>query len=255
MGCNRRGRQGINYGRVGRDVTKPSAFIIGIGMALLLCAGAEAQTRGRHSAPVRVPVTSGARIVRMAPPQAALTQFSRGIRVLPASGFTTFGAFPDGSFPVPGLGFDFVHFAAVHPHFQATHSHRQITPIIPIGFPFFSEPAAPQIIVMPQPPVVVLQQPGVMENAGESTGHVRAADATEIMVPARAVEPSRDVGEFVLVRRDGRLVFAVAFSAEGGQLIYITREGVRRSLPLAELDIEATRRMNEERGTTLHLPV
>lgn len=76
----------------------------------------------------------------------------------------------------------------------------------------------------------------------------------ENLVAARASEPLRDVGEFVLVRRDGRLLFAVAFSAEGDQLIYITREGVRRSLPLAELDIEATRRMNEERGTTLRLP-
>jgi len=37
-------------------------------------------------------------------------------------------------------------------------------------------------------------------------------------------------------------------------MIYITPEGNRRKITLAELDVDATRKMNEERGTTISLP-
>ncbi len=231
------------------------ALAVGVAMALVLGPGAEAQMRGRHRAPAQVPVSSGARLVRMVPPQTALTRSTRSVVLLSAPGFTPLDSFSGGLFPVPGLGFDFVHLAAVNPNFRATTSPRHITPIIPIGFPFFATPAAPQIILVQQPPVVVLQQPAVQESASEPAGRRSAVELAEDLAPTRMAEPLRDVGEFILVRRDGTLVFAVAFSTAGEQLIYITREGIRRSLPLAELDIENTLRMNEERGTSLRLPV
>jgi hypothetical protein len=62
------------------------------------------------------------------------------------------------------------------------------------------------------------------------------------------------VGEFVLVRRDGGQVLAVAFTVQKGQISYVTRDGVRRSIALSVLDLDATRNENEERGTTLRLP-
>ena len=68
--------------------------------------------------------------------------------------------------------------------------------------------------------------------------------------PAAAVP---DVGDFILVRRDGRILFASAFSITGDQLRYVTPEGIRRSLPMAELDSDATQQMNEARGTTVQL--
>jgi len=126
--------------------------------------------------------------------------------------------------------------------------------VVPFGGAFIPTPAQ-VIVVQQQPPVVVVQQAAMPEDDLEPVARRRPAQPRETVEPARAPEPPHDAGEFVLVRRDGRLVFAVAFSAEGDRLNYITREGVRRALPLAELDIETTRRMNEERGTTIHLPV
>ena len=46
----------------------------------------------------------------------------------------------------------------------------------------------------------------------------------------------------------------MAFSIRDAELVYITPEGIRRSLLLSDLDLEFTRRLNEERGTSLRLP-
>ena len=48
---------------------------------------------------------------------------------------------------------------------------------------------------------------------------------------------------------------AVAFSARDGRIIYITGEGLRRSVALAELDRIATTLRNEERGAEVRLPI
>ena len=63
-----------------------------------------------------------------------------------------------------------------------------------------------------------------------------------------------DAGEFILVRRDGQVAMAVAFTTTGNRLTYISREGTRRSFSLSELDRDATLQMNEANGTTLTLP-
>jgi hypothetical protein len=60
----------------------------------------------------------------------------------------------------------------------------------------------------------------------------------------------RDVGEFILVRRDGKILFASVYSIIGSDIRYVTPEGFRHTLPVAELDVDATRAMNEARGTT-----
>ena len=56
-----------------------------------------------------------------------------------------------------------------------------------------------------------------------------------------------------LVRRDGRILFASAFSVSGAQVTYVTPEGIRHSVPMAEMDPDATQQMNEARGTTVQL--
>lgn len=66
--------------------------------------------------------------------------------------------------------------------------------------------------------------------------------------------PPPDVGQFVLVRLDGHVIFAVAFMAVDGRVTYVTREGLRRSFPISELDKDATRQMNEANGTSVSLP-
>jgi hypothetical protein len=47
------------------------------------------------------------------------------------------------------------------------------------------------------------------------------------------------------------LLFAVAFSQSAERVTYVTKEGIRRGLALADVDVDATSRMNEERGTPL----
>lgn len=167
-----------------------------------------------------------------------------------------------GAFPVPGLGFDFTHHAAVSRHLgvralvdpvtqhqlalaRQLHRERGASPVIlPIGF------GATQIIILQQPPVVILP-PAEPARDEERAEPARAAES--IPAPAGPPAPPTELPEIVLVRRDGAMVLAVGVSTHEGRVVYVTRDGVRRTFPLRELDAEATRNMNEERGTTLRL--
>jgi len=76
--------------------------------------------------------------------------------------------------------------------------------------------------------------------------------------PAALVNPNIDTsanaGQLILVRRDGQILQAVAFTTSGDRLTYITSNGIRRSFPIVELDKDATRQMNDAGGTTVALP-
>ena len=76
--------------------------------------------------------------------------------------------------------------------------------------------------------------------------------------PAPAVESAiaapRQQDEFVFVRRDGTVFFAVAYAWENGTLRYVTSEGSRRSLASAALDLDATQQFNEQRGLNFRSP-
>lgn len=184
--------------------------------------------------------------------------------------FTT-GFLPGGTiqdlfgFPVPGLGFDFVNFAAVNSSLgvqafiDPVTQWRIATALRLQGFgfgggiaPFFApygggpivmeSPAAvaPPTETPAQPPIVVVAPP--------------AAQPAAQTLPGAQDQPLPDPGEFVLVQRDGRLLFAVAFTSDPGRVVYITKEGLRRSVALDQLDVDATVRMNEERGTSIQIP-
>jgi hypothetical protein len=151
----------------------------------------------------------------------------------------------------PGLGFDFAHMAAVG---------RGQTVSIPTGLvsggfilPFYSQPA-PVIVVQPSPVVVVQQPARQVDDFADGPRSSQVAEERPTATAPREPVPVRDVGEFVLVRRDGGQVLAVAFTVQKGQISYVTRDGVRRSIALSVLDLDATRNENEERGTTLRLP-
>ena len=60
--------------------------------------------------------------------------------------------------------------------------------------------------------------------------------------------------EYVFVRRDGTVFFAVAFTFDSSDLRYITQEGFRKTVPLASLDLAATQQFNEQRGLSPRLP-
>jgi hypothetical protein len=256
--------------------------------ALLVCSGAEAQIRGggapagampaRPIPPMRMTVSARAPAISAAPsatgvqtnPRITVIQVSPNVPVRSSNApLTSFGNF-DNESAVPGLGFDYVHLAAISGNFRNSTSsgfrrggHRQdnfsFTPIFLGGYPYYSDfigspdyqqiQQQPQIIVIQQPaPVAVVQQaaPAMQESSDPRN------DAAAATAPPPAA-PVHDVGEFILVRRDGRILFAAAYSVIGTQLRYVTPEGIRRTLPLDELDADATQEMNEARGTTLQL--
>ncbi len=175
---------------------------------------------------------------------------------------------------VPGLGFDYPHLAAItaglnnnFPPRFGHGGHRGSDSFVPIlfgGYPYYyddlgydqpdqptSQPDQPNAQPpQPQPQIIVIQQPVPAQPAVDSGNYVEnpPAPATE-----QAALPVRDVGDFILVRRDGRILFASMFSVVGAQVRYVTPEGIRHTLAVADLDSDATEQMNEARGTTVQI--
>ena len=164
--------------------------------------------------------------------------------------------------PSPSFGFDFEHLNAVNPDLaikalidpitqqRLALAERLLreTPSAPISFPFFA--GQPVVMLEQQPPVIVLQQ---------QPASAPAVQEAEPMAPAppaaeSSAEPLHDVGTFVLVLRDGTKLDAVAFTMQNDRLIYITSDGLRRVIPVSELDKPATEQLNDDRGTPVHLP-
>jgi hypothetical protein len=161
---------------------------------------------------------------------------------------------------VPGLGFDFQHLAIVNRPFRDRfgHEHRRgfefITPIFDAGLPFYysfdtgapyyytQDQTQPPQIIVPYPVPVTGQSPPVQTQADQSPP------------PPVPAAPVPELSQLILVRQDGQVLFAVAFTTLNGKLTYVTREGLKRSFPVDELDKSATRDMNDANGTSVALP-
>jgi hypothetical protein len=109
-----------------------------------------------------------------------------------------------------------------------------------------SQQPQPQPQPSQQPQIIVLQQAPPTQPAAQLAPEAEAA-------PAAAPVP--DVGQFILVLRNGTRIQAVAFTSSGGNIVYITADGGRRTIAVADLDSAMTVRVNEERGTPLQLPL
>ncbi len=162
---------------------------------------------------------------------------------------------------VPGLGFDYQHLAAIEHPFQNRFGRgRGIFPFYPYFAPLFFDTLpldyypydnedpygseTPDYYTSEaQQPQFLIPQPGALPT-------VPPPDAAAL-TPA---SPPPELGQLILVRRDGQVLLAVAFTARNGQITYITQDGSRRSFPLSELDKEATRQMNDANGTSVSLP-
>jgi hypothetical protein len=70
--------------------------------------------------------------------------------------------------------------------------------------------------------------------------------------PSDATLP--ESASLILVRKDGQIVTPSAFTIAGDRLVYITAQGARLSFPVAELDRETTRQMNEANGNVVAIP-
>lgn len=161
----------------------------------------------------------------------------------------------------PGLGFDFSHLAAINSDLAVralidpvTRQELALTEQLPRVQPAafiggYGEYAAGPVVVAPaRPQVIVVEQP-----APQTAPSMQAASPTAPAAAAPPAPPLPDVGQFLLVERDGKVIHAVAFSVESKQIVYITASGLRRSIPLDRLDTRATEKRNAERGTILHL--
>ena len=121
---------------------------------------------------------------------------------------------------------------------------------MPFGFGGF-------LLSSPEVIVVEGQPGGAPQGAAEDNIASRAENGEgdrenlqDQFLPASAgpAAPVRDAAEYVFVRRDGSLLFAVAYSWDNNTLRYVTRDGFRRSIAREALDIDATQQFNEQRG-------
>lgn len=241
-----------------RGMRRLIPFLAAFTVSLLVCDAALAQR-------MRTRVVSGppgTRVVRLSPqgtfsdPNLALTS-----PAVPSG--NTVDTLINGAYPAPGLGFDYTHLAAVNRNLGVralvdpitqqrlalAREIRRETPVASSTGPIVINSI--QVNVAPQPPVVIVQEPEPADHM-ETVRYVEHVPEAPL-APPFFYEPEQDTSELVFIRRDGALLFGVAFVTRGERLIYITREGYRRSLKLAELDLDATRDINEARGTSLSL--
>lgn len=109
----------------------------------------------------------------------------------------------------------------------------------------YYEPYAPPADAETQQQVPPEEQQG---GATES----ESAETTPAEQPAsETAAPVEDVGQFVLVLRNGTQIQTVAFTRRNDRIVYVTVDGLRRTLAVTDLDTGATNRINEERGTPL----
>ncbi len=155
----------------------------------------------------------------------------------------------------PGLGFDAVHQAAICGSGTAGLQGRGLQS--PFFFPFFDGG-----FFLPSPPAAAEEGSAAETPQPEATdGEVRETSRRN-RVPQPATEPKAEAAdsaptdneEFVFVRRDGTVFFAVAYAWERGTLRYITSQGLRRTVKQDALDLDATRQFNEQRGLNFRSP-
>src|SRR5579883_2436536 len=74
--------------------------------------------------------------------------------------------------------------------------------------------------------------------------------------PARTYSqpPPKPEADYIFVRRDGTLIFAIAYTWINDRLQYVTEEGLRRTVPANTIDLDATQQFNDQRGVPIRLP-
>jgi len=169
----------------------------------------------------------------------------------PAPSTTIFTGAPiaDDDMGAPGLGFDYAHYVAVHPNAGRHLFGGGVVPFVGGG------------IYIPY--AVYLDNGATAEPAAESTqaeveqpveDMAALPEAAPLWSHAHSSAPMEADFEYVFVRRDGTVFFAVAFTFDSTDLRYVTQDGFRRTVPLASLDLAATQQFNEQRGLSPRLP-
>jgi hypothetical protein len=182
----------------------------------------------------------------------ALRRRSNGVRIIRRNNSNPFGFEGTDFEDVPGLGFDFPHMAAISGN-RRLHGRRFF------DGGFLSSPS----VIVEEVPVAESQPTVIEEEVADDTPDAprpprRARASREVSDPqpgstlTQASQP--DPEQFVFVRRDGNLVFAVAYTWENGMLRYVTPEGLLRSVGRDTLDLRVTQQFNEQRGLNFRAP-
>ena len=205
----------------------------------------------RHASPAaRITARPGTVRPRTMAPSSRIVQRPGGARRI--VGRDEIACVP-GFLPAPGLGFD-------EPHVIATRGASTVCTQGGFQVPFFF-PSFGGGFFLPTSPGIAEEaatsdaQPEEREKEAQDTFQ-RTRDARPVSQPAveTASGDVREAEQFVFVRRDGTLIFAVAYAWEGGILRYVTSEGLRRSVPRDALDLGATQQFNEQRGLNFRMP-
>ncbi len=155
----------------------------------------------------------------------------------------------------PGLGFDEVHLAATCGPGRGGFRNGGLD--APFFFPFyeggFSVPGA--TASLDDQSAADSAQPETTDADVRDSGR-RYRTSQPVTAPAAEAASAAPVenDEFVFVRRDGTVFFAVAYAWEQGTLRYITSQGLRHTVKQDALDLDATRQFNEQRGMNFRLP-
>jgi len=103
--------------------------------------------------------------------------------------------------------------------------------------------------------------PGADQSSQQQQPELMMAQQPEQYAPANSVEPAvaseplPDVGQFTLVLQSGQRLQAVAFTRANDKIVYITSDGFRGTIALVDLNTDATRQINADRGTPIQLPL
>jgi hypothetical protein len=152
----------------------------------------------------------------------------------------------------PGLGFDETHLALTRGRTSGRHRRNNFNTGF---FPFFDSGFfVPSPAVVEQAPANEVQEESVDAEPQERAQRVRVRESAPAVSERSAPEPQRETEQYVFVRRDGTVFFAVAYSWDSGMLRYVTQEGLRRSVAGDALDLGATQQFNEQLGLSFHAP-
>jgi hypothetical protein len=152
----------------------------------------------------------------------------------------------------PGLGFDETHVVATRGRRSGEHGRNRFDSGF---FPFFDGGfIVPTPVGVEQAPANEVQEQSVEPDTQERVQRVRPPESAPSSSAEAAPAPRRETEEYVFVRRDGTVFFAVAYSWDNGLLRYITQDGLRRSISGDVLDLGATQQFNEQLGLNFHAP-
>lgn len=158
-------------------------------------------------------------------------------------------------YPAPGLGFDYVHYAAVHPNSGPNRDHFRGGTIFPVFGGGYYYPGTDYV----DSGTTDTQSSDVNQDGSDIQPVPSAeADAQREEAPISSLRsrptPVPPSSEYIFVRRDGSVFFAVAYSWVNGELQYVTKDGLRKLVSAGTLDLDATTQFNEQRGVAFHSP-